>query len=69
MFNYEVEYIIDNEIKTDIVTLEDFYSDFISDFISDKIEQIEGSENFKISNYREIDNKIIKKGDKRWVEN
>lgn len=38
MFDYEVEYIIDNEIKIDIITLEDFYSDCISDFIFDKIE-------------------------------
>lgn len=55
MFNYEVEYIIDNELKTDIVTLENFYSDFISDFIFDKIEQVEGSKNFEILNYREFE--------------
>lgn len=39
MFQYEVEYIIDDEIKIDIITLEDFYSDFTLDFISDKIKQ------------------------------
>lgn len=55
MFDYEVEYIIDNEIKIDIITLEDFYSDCISDFISDKIKQIEGNNDFEILNYREIE--------------
>lgn len=55
MFQYEVEYIIDDEIKTDMITLENFYSDFILDFISDKIEQIEGSKNFEILKYREIE--------------
>lgn len=55
MFNYEVEYIINNEIKIDIITLEDFYSDCISDFIADKIEQVEGSKNFEILKYREIE--------------
>lgn len=54
MFDYEVEYIIDNEIKIDIITLEDFYSDCISDFIFDKIEQIEWNNDFEILNYREI---------------
>lgn len=55
MFSYEVEYIIDNIIKTDIITLDGFYSDFISDFIYDKIEQVEDSGNFEILNYREIE--------------
>lgn len=55
MFQYEVEYIIDDEIKIDIITLEDFYSDFTLDFISDKIKQIEGSKNFEILKYREIE--------------
>lgn len=36
-------------------TLEDFYSDFISNFISDKIREVEGSKNFEILNYREIE--------------
>lgn len=54
MFDYEVEYIIDNEIKTDIITLEDFYSGFISDFIFDKIKELEDDDNFEILNYREI---------------
>lgn len=40
MFDYEVEYITNGEIKTDIITLDHFYSDFILDFISDKIEQM-----------------------------
>lgn len=54
MLDYEVEYIIDNEIKIDIITLEDFYSDCISDFISDKIREMEGNNDFEILNYREI---------------
>lgn len=52
MFQYEVEYIIDDEIKTDIITLGDFYSDFISDFIADKIKQIEDDDNFEIQKYK-----------------
>lgn len=55
MFQYEVEYIIDDEIKTDIITLGDFYSDFISDFIADKIKQIEDDDNFEIQKYKEIE--------------
>ena len=55
MFDYEVEYITNDEIKIDIITLEDFYFDFTLDFISDKIEQIEGSKNFEILKYREIE--------------
>lgn len=55
MFNSEVEYIIDNEIKIDIITLEDFYSDCISDFIFDKIRETERNNDFEILNYREIE--------------
>lgn len=55
MFNYEVEYIVNNEIKIDIITLEHFYSDCISDFIADKIKQIEDDDNFEIQKYREIE--------------
>ena len=55
MVDYEVEYLIDGDIKIDIITLRDFYSDCISDFIADKIKQIEGSRNFEILKYREIE--------------
>ena len=48
MFDYEVEYKVNGEIKVEIVVLEEFYSDLMEDFILDKLEDLEGSRDIKI---------------------
>ena len=49
MFDYEVEYKVNGEIKVEIVILEDFIdSDFVKDFIYDKLEELEETSNIEI---------------------
>ena len=49
MFDYEVEYKVNGEIKIEIVTLEEFVdSDFVKDFIYDKLEELEETSNIEI---------------------
>ena len=49
MFDYEVEYKVNGEIKVEIVILEDFIdADFVKDFIYDKLEELEETSNIEI---------------------
>ena len=49
MFDYEVEYKVNGEIKVEIVILEDFIDvDFVKDFIYDKLEELEETSNIEI---------------------
>ena len=49
MFDYEVEYKVNGEVKVEIVTLEEFIdSDFVKDFIYDKLEELEETSNIEI---------------------
>lgn len=49
MFDYEVEYKANGEIKVEIVILEEFIdSDFVEDFIYDELEELEETSNIEI---------------------
>ena len=49
MFDYEVEYKVNGEVKVEIVTLEEFIdADFVKDFIYNKLEELEETSNIEI---------------------
>ena len=49
MFDYEVEYKSNGEIKVEIIVLEEFIdSDFVEDFIYDELEELEETSNIEI---------------------
>lgn len=60
MFDYNVTYVLDGQVKDRIIILEDYIdSDFVLDFLCDEIEEHEECSDFEIINFVEMVDRSI----------